>query len=144
MQPDPDNSRLILFYKGDISALMLFCQQADGSICFPTLPTLSSIAGDEQKKDQSVVPHPAQIIKTINAELKLDEDLLVAEPGFHEQVDTPDGIVSVHLARFRLLDPPHQLMAVRQCKMQPLTALRGRPPAEMELLRKAYIQVMEG
>lgn len=136
-------SHLILYYKGDISALMLFCQQADGHICFPPLPKLSDILPENQHQPQEVNLHPALLIKNINATLQLDDDLLVADPGFYEQVDTPDGIVSVYLARFKLLDPPHQIMAARHCKLQPLTALIGRPPAEMELLRRAYTSAME-
>ena len=138
------NSHIILYYKGDISALTLFCQQADGHICFPPLPKLSEALPENERQSQSINLHPALLIKNINAKLQLDDDLLVAEPGFYEQVDTPDGIVSVYMARFKVLDPPHQLMAARQCKLQPLTALIGRPPAEMELLRRAYTAVMEG
>jgi hypothetical protein len=47
------------------------------------------------------------------------------------------------MARFMLLDPPHKLMQNRDCGMRTLPELRGRPPAEMELLRRAYVKVME-
>ncbi len=137
------DSRIMLYYKGDISALTLFCQQANGSVCFPPLPKLSVAVPEDEERPQQVNLHPVQLIHKINQELQLDDDLLVPEPGFYEQVETPKGIVIVYMARFKLLDPPHQLMAARQCKMQPLTALIGRPPAEMELLRRAYTLVME-
>ena len=138
------NSHIILYYKGDISALTLFCQQANGHICFPPLPKLSEIVPEDEVRPQSINLHPTQLIKMINEQLQLDDDLLVPEPGFYEQVETPKGLVTVYMGRFKLLDPPHQLMATRQCKMQPLTALIGRPPAEMELLRRAYTLLMEG
>ena len=137
------NSHIILYYKGDISALTLFCQQQEGNICFPPLPILSAVVPEDEIRPQPIDLHPTKLIQKINAQLQLDDDLLVAEPGFNEQVETPKGIVTVYMGRFRLLDPPHQLMAARHCKMQPLTALIGRPPAEMELLRRAYIKVME-
>ncbi|MGR9044646.1 MAG: hypothetical protein ACU841_17870 [Gammaproteobacteria bacterium] len=139
-----NKSHLILFYKGDISALTLFCQQADGHICFPPLPKLSMIIPEDEIRPEPVSLRPTKLIEKINAQLQLDDDLLVSEPGFNEQVETPRGIVTVYMARFNLLDPPHKLMAKRSCKMQPLTALIGRPPAEMELLRRAYTQLMEG
>ena len=80
----------------------------------------------------------------INSQLNLDDDLLVVEPGFYEQVETSAGIEIVYMAKFKLLDPPHKLMAERNCKMQTLIALMGRSPPEMELLRRAYVKVMEG
>ncbi len=135
---------LILFYKGDISALTLFCQQLDdGAVCFPPLPALSDVVDEDQRQQQENNLLPGSLIQEINRQLQLDDDILHIEPAFYEQIETPDGIASVYMARFKMLDPPHDLMAERGCKMQTLTALIGRPPAEMELLRRAYTAVME-
>lgn len=140
---EQDKHRLILYYKGDISALILFAQQENGSVCFPQpLPKLSSTFEYEPPLSGNIRLHPAMLLNEINQRLNLDTDLLRIESGFCEQVDTPDGVVMVHLARFMLLDPPHKLMQERQCKMQTLPALRNRPPAELELLRRVYQQVM--
>ena len=138
------NHRLLLYYKGDISALMLFAQHGNGSICFPDpLPVLSSALEPEEFKSEKVSLHPAMLVNNINRILQLDSDLLRVEPEFIEQIDTPDGIITVQMARFMLLDPPHKLMQSRDCRMRTLPELRGRPPAEMELLRRAYVKVME-
>ena len=138
------NHRLLLYYKGDISALMLFAQHGNGSICFPDpLPVLSSALEPEEFKSEKVSLHPAMLVNNINRILQLDSDLLRVEPEFIEQIDTPDGIIIVQMARFMLLDPPHKLMQSRDCRMRTLPELRGRPPAEMELLRRAYVKVME-
>jgi hypothetical protein len=138
-----DQQRFILYYKGDISALILFAQQENGSICFPnSLPKLSSTFEENLPLSGKIHTHPAMLLNTINQQLKLDDDLLRIETGFSEQVDTPDGVVIVHLARFILLDPPHKLMQERDCKMQTLPALRRQPPAELELLRRVYQKVM--
>jgi hypothetical protein len=137
--------RLLLIYKGDISALVMFAQQSNGSVCFPeALPALSSALEPEDFTISKVTMHPAVMLQHLNQQLQLDDDLLSLEPGFNEQIDTPGGIVTVHLARFTLLDPPKQLMQDRNCGMRTLPELRGRPPAEMELLRRAYVKVMEG
>ncbi|AEG01468.1 hypothetical protein [Methylomonas methanica] len=137
--------RLLLMYKGDISALVMFAQQANGSVCFPdALPILSSPLEPEEFSETKVNVHPSALVNRINQLLQLDNDLLRIETGFSEQIDTPGGIVTVHMARFRLLDPPHQLMQSRDCRMCTLPELRGRPPAEMELLRRAYTAMMEG
>ncbi len=137
--------RLLLFYKGDISALTLFAQQLNGSVCFPNaLPKLSLTLDKDETKVNTISMHPATLVNAINQHMQLDNDLLRAEPGFCEQVDAPGGIITVYMARFMLLDPPHVLLASRDCQMKTLPELRGRPPAEMELLRRAYTLVMEG
>jgi len=138
------NHRLLLYYKGDISALTLFVQHTNGSVCLPTpLPALSSALEQEEFADSKVSLHPSMLVNAINQLLQLDNDLLHAEPGFSEQIDTPGGIITVHMARFMLLDPPHKLLQSRDCRLRTLPELRGRPPAEMELLRRAYVRVME-
>lgn len=138
------NHRLLLYYKGDISALTLFAQHTNGSVCFPTpLPALSSALEQEEFEDSKISLHPSMLVNTINQLLQLDNDLLHAEAGFSEQIDTPGGIITVHMARFMLLDPPHKLLQSRDCRLRTLPELRGRPPAEMELLRRAYVKVME-
>ena len=137
------NHRLLLYYKGDISALTLFAQHSNGSVCFPEpLPALSSALEQEEFEDSKVSTHPSMLVNAINQLLQLDNDLLHAEAGFSEQIDTPGGIITVHMARFMLLDPPHKLMQSRDCRMRTLPELRGRPPAEMEMLRRAYTKVM--
>jgi hypothetical protein len=140
-----EKHRLLLYYKGDISALTMFAQQSNGSVCFPkALPALSTALEEGESQVSKVSLHPASLVNAVNLILNLDNDLLIVEHGFCEQVDAPGGIITVHMARFKLLDPPHKLMSSRACKLKTLPELRGRPPAEMELLRRAYIQVMEG
>jgi hypothetical protein len=142
---DPERHRLLLYYKGDISALVLFAQQSNGSVCFPQpLPSLSSPLEIDEFQSGKVSIHPAMLVNQLNQLLKLDNDLLRVEPGFSEQIDSPGGVITVHLARFMILDPPHQIMQNCDCRMRTLPELRGRPPAEMELLRRAYVKVMEG
>lgn len=136
--------RLLLYYKGDISALTLFAQNSTGNVCFPeALPVLSEIIDTELHTSTKVSLHPSLLINAANQVLQLDNDLLRIEPGFTEHIDTPGGVITVYMARFMLLDPPHKLMKDRNCFLRTLPELRGRPPAEMELLRRAYVKVME-
>jgi hypothetical protein len=135
--------RLLLYYKGDISALILFAQHSNSSICFPEpLPALSSALEPEEFVIGKVSTHLAVLLNNINQHFQLDNDILRVEPEFSEQIDAPGGIITVHMARFMLLDPPHKLMQSRDCRMRTLPELRGRPPTEMELLRRAYTKVM--
>jgi len=112
MNPMPEchdfpQHRLLLYYKGDISALTLFAQQANGSVCFPdALPALSSALEDEEVQGEKISLHPAQLLNAINRILQLDDDLLRIEAGFSERIDTLGGVITVHMARFMVLDPP--------------------------------------
>jgi len=137
--------RLLLFYKGDISALMLFAQQSNGSVCFPeALPALSSPLDPEEFDNAKISVHPAILINRINQLMGFDNELLRIESGEGEPIDAPGGVIIVHMARFMRLDPPHKLLQSRDCHLRTLPELRGRPPAEMELLRRAYTRAMEG
>jgi ABC-type transporter lipoprotein component MlaA len=40
--------------------------------------------------------------------------------------------------------PPYKLLESRNLKLKTLTELRRQSPAEMELLRRAYVKMMEG
>ncbi len=139
------NHRLLLFYKGDISALTLFAQQENGSVCFPEpLPALSEVLKTQESEIDEIVLHPVLLLKEINQILNLDNDLLKIEPTFCEQVNTSNGLITLYLARFTLLDPPYKLLESRHLKLKTLTELRRQSPVELELLRRAYVKVMEG
>jgi len=137
-------SRVILYYNGAISGLTLFVQHPDESVCTPSpLPTLSSVLEEDEMSLNILNTPPASIVSAISNAMGLPANLLQANTGYREQVDTPGGIITVYLAHFNALDPPRQLMADKGCKFRTLTELRNRPPAEMELLRRAYVLVME-
>ena len=139
-----ESSRVILYYNGAISALTLFLQHPDESVCSPSpLPALSSVLEEGEMPLTISLMAPADMAATISKSMGLPADLLQANMGYREQVDTPNGIIMVYLAYFNVLDPPRQLMAEKGCKFKTLTELRNRPPAEMELLRRAYALVME-
>ena len=139
-----ESARAILYYNGAISALTLFLQHPDESVCAPSpLPALSSVLEDDEMPQTIDLMAPAKIVRAISKTMGLDEDLLQANTAYREQVDAPGGIITVYLARFNVLDPPRQLMAEKGCQFRTLTELRNRPPAEMELLRRAYALVME-
>ena len=138
------SSRVILYYNGAISALTLFLQHPDESVCAPSpLPALSSVLEDDEMPLNIAHTPPALVVNAISKAMNLPDQLLQANTDYREQVDTPDGIITVYLAHFNVLDPPHQLMAGKGGKFRTLTELRTRPPAEMELLRRAYTLVME-
>jgi hypothetical protein len=138
------NNRVILYYNGAISALTLFVQHPTGSVCAPSpLPPLSSALEPDNAVPDVVCTHPAAVVQAAGTALDLPLHLLKAEAGYRERIETPKGIITVYLARFDLLDPPHQLVESKGGRFRTLTQLRSQPPAEMELLRRAYAYIME-
>ena len=61
-----------------------------------------------------------------------------------KEVDVPNGPEVVYLARFTTTDPPYHEVEQADCKFAALTEFRGLPPAELELLRRAYQVIMGG
>ena len=138
------SSRVILYYNGAISALTLFVQHPHESVCTPSpLPALSSVLEEDEMPLNIAHTAPATIVSAISNAMGLPANLLQANTAYREHVDTPGGIITVYLAQFNALDPPRQLMSEKGCTFKTLTELRNRPPAEMELLRRAYALVME-
>jgi hypothetical protein len=138
------SSRVILYYNGAISALTLFVQHPYESVCTPSpLPALSSVLEVDEMSLSIANISAANVVSAISNAMGLPAQLLQADTDYREQVDTPDGIITVYLAHFNALDPPRQLMADKGCTFRTLTELRNRPPAELELLRRAYALVME-
>ena len=141
---DAETTRVMLLYKGDISALVLFVQHPDGSICAPTaLPKLSAMLDSGAQLAQTLAQHPALAVRRISNAMGFPDNFLQAQPGFCEQIETPGGAITVYLGRFMTLDPPHALLHTKNCRLLTLTELRRQPPAELELLRRAYAAVME-
>lgn len=138
-----EQAHLILLYKGDISALTLFCQWPDGGICYPPLPTLSSIVDEADQQPGVHQLLPKSLLAQVNQVLGLDDDLLSIDTGFFQQVDQPDGMKTIYLARFQLLDPPHAVVEKHGCQLKSLTDLIGGSPTEMALLQHAYRWMME-
>jgi len=147
MTPDASRARLILYHKQSTSARTRFLRLDYGGICaFDPLPALSSYidVDDDFEENDNVMLHPAQLISNAELRMGLDSGGLSADGDFHARVDTPNGIVHVYLARFTTIDPPFETAEHIGGKFIALTEARGRPPAEMELLRQAYAVVMEG
>ena len=143
MNPFFSQRRVIVYYNGAISGLTLFAQFADEGVCRPIpLPALSSYL---ELEDQPAIIElaPADLVTNLCQHLGFPDDLLKLNPEYIERVDTPNGVITVYLAQFTLLDPPHALMAEKGAKLKTLTELRQSSPAELDLLRRAYAAVME-
>lgn len=141
------DARLIMYHKQSTSARTSFLRLGNGGVCaFEPFPTLAQVLGDGESNidTPSVINHPAPLIAKVEQQLGMAANSLVAEREFLEQVDIPGKIVTVYLARFTTMDPPHQIVATTGCRFGLLTEFRDLPPVELELLRRAYKVIMGG
>lgn len=143
-----ENCRIVLYHKQATSARTLFLNHAHGSVVGPeALPPLSSVLEEEEEEEAAnpgLLPHPAALHKALGENLGLDGGLFQLDVEFRAVVDTPPGPIAVYLAHFTTVDPPRTLMSERGASFLPITELRGRHPAEMELLRRAYSSILGG
>jgi len=136
-------ARFLLYHKHSISARTLFLRFPGDTVLAPgALPFLAAPLDAGPEEDS--LPHPASLARQLEASLQLAAHTVEIDPEFREFVEIPGGAVAVHLARLTSLDPPRELFARRGARFCAITELRGGHPAEMDLLRKAYEQVLGG
>ena len=140
------DTRVIIFHKHPVSAKVRFLKQAYGGICgFEALPDLASVLDDEAlEKEDNVFNHPTVVARQAEQFLGLDEEGLAIEPDYLERVDVPQGLVKVYLLGLKGHDTPDEQLAEQGASLHLITEMRNLPAAEMELLRRAYVAIMEG
>lgn len=121
-------------------------RQDNKTVClFEALPKLSIVLErDERPLDEKLVSHPSPLIKQATDWLGMEQASLELESEFCEKVDVADGPLTVYLAGFTTIDPPDDFVCKVGGRFISLTEAVGLPPAEMELLRRAYEVIMEG
>ncbi len=140
------DTRVIILHKHPVSAKVRFLKQAYGGVCgFEPLPKLAEVMDDAvSEKEDNVISHPKVICQETERFLGLEEDSLELEAEYFERVDVPNGVVNVYLVAIKGNDTPDEALAQKNTSLHLITEMRGLPPAEMELLRRAYVAVMEG
>lgn len=132
--------RVILYHKQKTSARTLFLTLNETVCLFDGLPPLATVLDEDYRSPLAL--HPAAPLAQTEQRLHLPAGSLEAEGDFQVWVDTPNGPLAVLLARFTAIDPPRE--AVPLGRFIALTEARSLPPAELELLRRAYAVIMEG
>lgn len=137
-----EDSRLIMYHKQGYSARTLFLRLND-TVCHPKgLPSLSQVCESQIEEGQTVT-YPSTLIADTEKQLGLSSGTLEIEREFEAEVDAPDSPIHVYLARFTTTNPPYQQIEDSEGKFIAITEARSLPPAELELLRRAYSFVME-
>lgn len=139
--------RLIFYHKQDTSARLRFLKFDSGSVCaFEPLPALSQMIDEstDVDVDESIVTHPAQLVRDAGQSLGLEADAMKIDAGFHASVDSSAGAVRVFLTQFTTIDPPFDRAEKINAQFIDLTEARSLAGVELELLRRVYEHVMTG
>jgi hypothetical protein len=116
--------RFLLYHKQATSARTLFLRFANGSALAPEpLPFLSTPAEEGSAATGAI--HPAALALKLAESLGIAPDIVQVAPEYRERVETPDGVVEIHLARFTTIDPPRALFEESGGAFRAITELRG-------------------
>jgi hypothetical protein len=136
-------ARLILYHTQPFSARTRFVRFDHGGICgFSALPEESALADSIADTGGKLVSHPAFLLRDAEQRLQLHSGALAAHIGFRVTLMSPQGAIAVSLARFTTLDPPFAPIEAIGGAFIALTEARRLPPVELELLRRAYEQIL--
>lgn len=137
--------RLVLYHKQATSARTRFLRFDYESVCAfePLSASPAAGPGGDPTDPRPVIAHPAPLLARAERWLGLPGGSLEAESGFREQVETPDGPLTVYLARFTTIDPPFDAAARVGGTFVALTETKDLPRAELALLRQAYALIMD-
>ncbi len=143
-----ESPHLILYHKQHTSARLRFLRHAHGGICaagpmpadtrIETIPAATAQVG----AGASLSTHPGMLLRAAEAALGLPRGCIEADGSFRCRAVVDGNGADVHLAHFCDIDPPFGAAAAAGAEFIDLTAARGLPRAELELLRLAYEHVL--
>lgn len=137
-------TRLIMYHKSGSSGMTKFLRQDNKTVCaFSALPILSTVLDKHERPiDEKILSHPSPLIKQAAEWLGMEQASFELDSEYCEKVDVADGPLTVYLVRFKTIDPPQANAEKVGGRFITLTEAVGLPPAEMELLRRAYEVIM--
>ncbi|RCX32019.1 hypothetical protein [Thioalbus denitrificans] len=137
------DSRIILFHTQATSARTRFLRLPGATVCgFEPLPPGAELLAEGS--GGKVALHPGAAVRDAELRLGLPVGSLEAEGEYLANVQAGSGPVTVFLARFTTIDPPFAAAAAAGAEFIDLTAARGLPALELELLRRAYELILGG
>jgi len=141
-----DSLRLILYHKHPTSARTRYLKLDGNSVCaFHPLPAAAEILQSQAGVTESgILPHPAAVIAAAEHWLGLAPGALEYQSDFRAVVRAGKSDYRIFLVRFTDIDPPFDAAQRVGADFIAITEARSLPPVELELLRQAYVHVMEG
>jgi len=129
-------ARIIFFHKQGTSARTRFLRFDYGVLGFSPLPAEATVR--PAPPEEIVRTHPPELLREAAQRLGLPPDALCTLDEFYAEVETADGVIPVLLVQFTAMDPPFDAIEAVGGRFVAITETRRLPPAELELLRRAY------
>ena len=140
---DLSNIRTILYHKQNSSARTRFVQHPYGGVLgFDGAPKSYHLM--EGKINHLNEQTKASITNCLSYVYRLEADDIQIEDEFDAVIGNPDTELSVMLVRLNTVDPPFENVEETGARFIPITEARGMPEVELELLQRAYQNIMEG
>lgn len=140
----PAPARVLLVHKHITSARVRFLRYEDGIVGPVPLPKLAQVLeADEAAVGGAVVEHPAVLVGRVAADLGLNAGDIEVEPAFRAYVDTPQGVSTIYLGLLTAIDPPFEAATQVGARFIAMTEAGDLTPTELELMRQAYICLMD-
>ena len=134
-----NNNRVILFHKHPSSARVrfLFFTERNSVLAFDSLPELASLMDSSSNIGEN------QIESSVLSDYFGDiAERIIFDDEFYTEIDVPNETIGVLLARFDDIDPPFELAQKVNAEFREITGARSVAPVELQLLQKAYTQIM--
>jgi hypothetical protein len=132
----------ILFHKQRTSARLRFLRLAHGGVLAPACDTTE--ARVVTRPAQITALHDAAVCRAWQDRLALPAAQLRVEREFRCALQTQGALLPVYLVEVTTIDPPLAAARAIGATFIELTAARGLPQVELELLRRAYELVLGG
>lgn len=136
--------RSLLFHKQSTSARLRFLRLAHGSVLACEPLTGLDTAQVVDAPSQTTVLHGTVVLQGLQQCLGIPAQDLRVEREFRCAVATTEATLPIFLVAIETLDPPFGGAAEVGATFIDLTQARGLPDVELDLLRRAYEQVLGG
>lgn len=136
------HNRVILCHFDTYSTALVFARYGSTVLAPSALPEGS--AAMEPPKDCGEHHVPATALSALIQEFGLDAAQLGLVEPFQAWMDSAEGPIRVHLARFTTFEAPRELMEPQGAVFKPISELRGTAANELLFLRQAFNLIMGG
>ena len=137
-----EHNRIILCHFDTYSTALVFARY--GSSVLAPAPLSASASVIPTPDDVSDHDAPEAVLEALVTRFGLDPASLRLDRGFDAWVSSDTGPVRVHLAQFNTFEAPHQAIEPLGGVFKPISAMRGLPMLELNLLRQIFNLIMGG
>lgn len=137
-----EHNRVILCHFDSYSAASLYARYGASVLVPSPLPEGASPVSAPAEITEKHAPE--KVAEALAARYGFDPAKLTIAEGFQEWMESPQGPIRIHLAKFTTFEAPRDAIAAMGGLMKPISEMRGTPMIELNLLRRAFDLVMSG